>query len=47
MSGHNIYAFGFNEMYNLYSAKVERKGRVSTELDELAKGKSIDKILRT
>lgn len=33
MSAHTIYAFKFNAMYQLYLAKVERKGRVSAELD--------------
>ncbi len=35
MSKHNIYTFKFNEMYKLYTAKIERKGRVSAELDEV------------
>ncbi|MFR9543789.1 MAG: DUF2200 domain-containing protein [Rikenellaceae bacterium] len=35
MSGHNIYTFKFNEMYKLYTAKIERKGRLSAELDEV------------
>ena len=35
MGGHNIYTFKFNEMYSLYTAKIERKGRVSEELDEV------------
>ena len=35
MSGHNIYTFKFNEMYSLYTAKIERKGRSSEELDEV------------
>lgn len=35
MSKHTIYTFKFNEMYPLYRAKVERKGRKAAELDEV------------
>ncbi len=35
MSGHSIYNFKFNEMFLLYAAKVERKGRTSKELVEV------------
>ncbi len=35
MSGHNIYEFKFREMYKLYVAKAERKGRSSDEVDEV------------
>ena len=35
MSGHSIYTFKFNEMYKLYTAKIERKGRFLEELDEV------------
>ena len=35
MSVHSIYSFKFNEMYKLYTAKIERKGRVSEELDKV------------
>ncbi len=35
MSGHNIYKYKFNEMYGLYLAKVERKGRSKDELNEI------------
>ena len=35
MSAHSVYTFKFNEMYKLYIAKIERKGRVSHELDEV------------
>ncbi len=47
MSGHNIYTFKFNEMYKLYTAKIERKGRVSEELDEVIcwlTGYSLDEL---
>ncbi len=35
MSGHSIYTFSFSEMYKLYVAKAERKGRTSDEVDEI------------
>ncbi len=35
MSGHSIYAFSYNEMYKLYTAKAEKKGRTSDEVDEI------------
>lgn len=35
MSTHRIYTFKFNEMYKLYLAKVEKKGRTPEELDEV------------
>ena len=47
MSGHSIYTFKFNEMYKLYTAKIERKGRVSEELDEVIcwlTGYSLDEL---
>ncbi len=33
MSGHDIYKFKFNEIYKLYLAKINRKGRTKDELD--------------
>lgn len=33
MSAHKVYEFKFNEMYKLYLAKIERKGRTAEELD--------------
>ncbi len=35
MSAHNIYTFQFAEMYSLYVAKAERKGRTSAEVNEI------------
>ncbi len=35
MSGHNIFTFKFNEMYELYLAKVTRKDRTKEELVEV------------
>ncbi len=35
MSGHNIYTFRFFEMYKLYVAKAEKKGRTASEVDEI------------
>ncbi len=33
MGGHSIYTFSFVEMYKLYVAKAEKKGRTSDEVD--------------
>ena len=35
MSAHSVYTFKFNEMYKLYTAKIERKGRALEKLDEV------------
>ncbi len=35
MSGHSIYTFKWIEMYKLYVAKAERKGRTSDEVDQV------------
>ncbi len=35
MSKHNIFTFKFDEMYSLYLAKIEKKGRTETELVEV------------
>ncbi len=35
MSGHSIYTFKYNEMYKLYVAKAERKGRTAAEVDRI------------
>lgn len=37
----------FGQVYPLYVTKLERKGRTSAELDELAKGHPMQKVLRT
>ena len=46
MEKHRIYTISFASVYPHYIAKAERKGRTKTEVDELAKGKSMEKILR-
>ena len=35
MSSHSIYSCNYNQMYKLYLAKVEKKGRTASELDEV------------
>ncbi len=35
MSKHDIYAYSFGEMYKLYLAKIERKGRNIDELNQV------------
>ncbi len=35
MSSHNIFNFQFGEMYKLYVAKAEKKGRSAAEVDEI------------
>ena len=59
MAEHNIYTYKFCEMYKLYVAKAERKSRTKEEvdeviswltgykIDELAKGKTLDKVMRS
>lgn len=35
MAGHKIFSMPFADLYPLYAAKVERKGRTTDELDEV------------
>lgn len=35
MQKHNIYTFKFSEMYKLYVAKAERKGRTADEVNKI------------
>ncbi len=35
MGTHSIFTFKWNEMYKLYIAKAERKGRTKAEADEI------------
>ncbi len=43
---HRIFTTEFAKVYPLYVKKAERKGRSRDEVDELAKGKAMEKILR-
>jgi hypothetical protein len=47
MTKHRIYTTSFASVYPHYVAKAEKKGRYLDKLiDELAKGKAMEKILR-
>ncbi|MCK8113900.1 DUF2200 family protein [Anaerosoma tenue] len=47
MTEHRLFAMEFAKVYPLYVAKAERKIRYLDKLiDELARGKAMDKILR-
>ena len=46
MSNEKVYNMSFAKVYPLLIAKVEKKGRTKAEVDELAKGKPMEKILR-
>lgn len=50
MAKHRIYTMSFASVYPMYIAKAEKKERTKAEvdklIDELAKGKAIEKILR-
>ena len=46
MSNEKVYNMGFAKVYPLLIAKAEKKGRAKAEVDELAKGKPMEKILR-
>lgn len=35
MNNHKIYKMSFSRVYDLYIAKVERKGRIKEEVDEI------------
>ena len=46
MPEHRIFTTRFSSVYPHYVTKAERKGRTREEVDELAKGKAIAKVLR-
>ena len=46
MKNEKIYQMDFSKVYHLLVNKAERRGRTRQEVDELARGKAMDKILR-
>lgn len=46
MPRQQIYDMPFGKAYDCLIAKAERKGRIRDEVDELTKGKTIEKIKR-
>ena len=46
MPRQQIYDMPFAKVYDCLIAKAERKGRTRDEVDELAKGKAVEKIKR-
>lgn len=46
MPRQQIYDMPFGKVYDCLIAKAERKGRTGDEVDELAKGKAVEKIKR-
>lgn len=46
MDNEKVYRMKFSSVYPLLVSKAVRKGRTQEEVDELAKGKAMDKILR-
>jgi hypothetical protein len=44
---HRIFTTSFASVYPHYVTKVEKKGRAKAELDELAKGRAMEKVLRS
>lgn len=42
-----IFTQSFASVYPAYLQKAEKKGRSKREVDELARGKAMEKILRT
>ena len=46
MPRQQIYDMPCGKVYDCLIAKAERKGRTRDEVDELAKGKAVDKIKR-
>lgn len=42
----NVFDMKFSKIYPLLVAKAEKKGRTKEEVDELGKGKPMEKILR-
>lgn len=45
MTNERIYSMPFAKLYPMLIAKAEKKGRSRTEVDELAKGKMLEKII--
>lgn len=46
MKEEKVFAMSVARVYPLLVAKAERKGRTRAEVDELAKGKPMDRVLR-
>ncbi len=46
MENEKIFGMYFAKVYPMLLAKAERKGRTKDEVDELAKGKKMEQILR-
>ena len=46
MARQNVFDMKFSAIYPLLVAKAEKKGRTKDEVDELAKGRPMEKILR-
>ena len=46
MPRQQIYDMPFGKVYDCLVAKAERKGRTRDEVDELTKGKDVEKIKR-
>ena len=46
MPRQQIYDMPFGKVYDCLVAKAERKGRTRAEVDELTKGKDVEKIKR-
>lgn len=46
MGNEKIYQMDFSKVYGLLVQKAERKGRTRQEVDELARGKDMDKSIK-
>ena len=46
MKEERVFAMSVARVYPLLVAKAERKGRTRAELDEVTKGKPMDRVLR-
>ncbi len=46
MENNRVYAMKLTKIYPMLVAKAEKKGRTKQEVDGLAKGKPMEKILR-
>lgn len=46
MENEKLYQMDFSKVYHLLVRKAEKKGRTRQEVDEPAKGKAMEKILR-
>ena len=46
MENNRVYAMKLTKIYHMLVAKAEKKGRTKQEVDGLAKGKPMEKILR-